>query len=319
MLLWDDGGPVCLEWLEIAVTTPGEWVEAVSNIFIELGTGGVAIEDPALFSLYLQGAEDEVALDPSSLPREPVVKAYLPVDENLDVRVATLKRRLFALAGEDVFNIRTRRVMEEDWARAWRDYYKPVPVGRRLVIKPAWEEYPALPGQVVIEMDPGMAFGSGTHPTTQLCLTLMEDILSGEEEVVDVGTGSGVLAIAAALLGARRVVAIDNDPVAVSAARDNVKLNRVQDKVEVLCNNLLDGVAITADVVVANIVADVIIRLIPQAVGILKPEGLFIASGIIRGRERDVVGALENHGFKIVDRRCRGEWYALVARGGCRP
>ncbi|RKO66219.1 50S ribosomal protein L11 methyltransferase [Desulfofundulus salinus] len=308
-----------MQWLEIAITTPAEWVEAVSNMFIELGTGGVAIEDPALFSLYLQEPQDEVALDPLSLPREPVVKAYLPVDENLDARLAALKERLTAVAGEGIFNINTKKIREEDWACSWKAYYKPVCVGRKLVVKPAWEEYRALAGQVVIEMDPGMAFGCGTHPSTRLCLSLLEDVLAGGEVVVDVGTGSGILAIAAALLGARRVVAVDNDPVAVAAARQNVEQNRVQDLVEVVCGDLLANIEGPVDVVVANIVADVIIRLALQARKILKPDGLFIASGIIKGREHDVAGALHSHGFEIIDRRCSGEWHALLARGGCRP
>ncbi len=308
-----------MQWLEIAVTTPDEWVEAVSNMFIELGTGGVAIEDPALFSLYLQGPQDEVALNPQSLPREPVVKAYLPVDENLDARLAALQERLSAVAPEVSFALKTKKIREEDWAEAWKAYYKPVCAGRKLVVKPTWEEYRALPGQVVIEMDPGMAFGCGTHPSTRLCLSLLEDVLAGGEVVVDVGTGSGILAIAAALLGARRVVAVDNDPVAVATARQNVEKNRVQGVVEVVCGDLLTGVDSLVDVVVANIVADVIIRLAPEAVKVLKPDGLFIASGIIKGREQDVVDALHSHNFEIIERRRSDEWNALLARGGCRP
>ncbi|MGB9803360.1 50S ribosomal protein L11 methyltransferase [Desulfofundulus sp.] len=308
-----------MHWLEIAVTTPPEWVEAVSNIFIELGTGGVAIEDPALFSLYLQRPQDEVALDPLSLPREPVVKAYLPVDENLGAHLAALKERLALVEGRDVFIINTREIREEDWANSWKVYYRPVCVGRKLVVKPAWEEYRPLPGQVVIEMDPGMAFGCGTHPSTRLCLALLEDILAGGEVVVDAGTGSGILAIAAALLGASRVVAVDNDPVAVEAARRNVEQNRVKDLVEVMRGDLLAGVEGPVDVVVANIVADVIMRLVTQVRDILKPAGLFIASGIIEGREQDVVRTLHTHGFEIIDRRCSGDWHALLARGGCRP
>lgn len=302
--------------MEVAVSVSPDWVEAVSNLFWELGTGGVAIEDPALLSLYLQRPADEVALDPHSLPSGPVVKAYLPVDENLDARLADLKTLLSARLGQTSWFMVTRELEEEDWANAWKTYYKPVTVGKRLVVKPSWEYYQPLPGQLVIEMDPGMAFGCGTHSSTRLCLEILEDVLKGGEAVVDVGTGTGILAIAAALLGAGRVVAVDIDPVAAFTARENVERNRVQDKVEVLQGDLVNSVSGPVDVVVANIVADVIIRLTPAASKVLKPSGFMIASGIIREREKDVRRTLEDYGLRVLELRGSGEWRALLAERG---
>ncbi|MBE3587584.1 MAG: 50S ribosomal protein L11 methyltransferase [Thermoanaerobacteraceae bacterium] len=306
-----------MRWLEVAVSVHPEWVEAVSNLFWELGTGGVVVEDPAIISLYLQRPADQVALDGLRLPAEPLVKAYLPVDEELAGRLAGLRESLAALLEETSWHMSTREMEEEDWANAWKAYYRPVQVGKRLVVKPSWEEYRPRPGQVICELDPGMAFGCGTHATTRLCLTMLEEVIRGGEMVVDVGTGSGILAITAALLGAGRVVAVDRDPVAVATARQNVERNRVGDRVEVRQGDLLKGTGIpVADVIVANIVADVIMALIPAVVRMLKPKGLFIASGVIREREKDVRREMVLRGLEIREERAEGEWIALMAARG---
>lgn len=303
-----------MRWLEVTVAVPQEWLEEVSSLFFELGTGGVAIEDPALFSKYCGEPGDRVALDPCFLPDEPRVKAYFPFGENTKAQLAELKRQLDSLLGGAPYQVLTREVKEEDWANAWKAYYHPLVVGRRLVVKPSWEDYRPWPGQVVIELDPGMAFGCGNHPTTRLSLAVLEGLLSGGEEVVDVGTGSGILAIAAALLGARRVLAVDNDPVAVAVARENVKRNRVQELVEVREGDLLAGIEGPVDVVVANITAGAIIRLAPAAARVLRPGGFFLASGIIEEREEEVRRALGKLRLSLAGSRSLKPWVTLLTR-----
>ncbi|OAT82300.1 50S ribosomal protein L11 methyltransferase [Desulfotomaculum copahuensis] len=302
-----------MQWLEIAVSIPPEDVEAVCNFFVEFDTGGVAVDDPAFISAYMDLPPDAVVPGALTAPEMPVVRAYLPVDGRLEERLARLRQTLTALWPVAARGLKTRLLDEQDWANAWRAYYKPVPVGRSLVVKPSWEEYRVDPGRHVIELDPGMAFGCGTHPTTVMCLELLEETVASGETVIDVGTGSGILAVAAALLGAGRVTAVDNDPVAVAAARENIIRNGVQGIVTAKQGDLLAGEWEPAGLVAANIVADVIIRLAPAAAMLLKPGGLFIVSGIIRDREAQVRWALAAAGLSVSRERRGGEWVALAA------
>lgn len=300
-------------WLEIAVFSTPEKVEAVAHIMQEFGSGGVIIEDPALILAALKQGSRETIAPSLQVPveKDTVVKGYFQRDCTLSNRLEELARFFTKLD----LRWQLREVFEEDWAHTWRQYYKPVPVGKRLVVKPSWEEYTAQGEEIVIDLDPGMAFGCGTHATTALCLMLLEDQVQGGELVYDVGTGSGILAVAAALLGARQVVAVDNDELAVRVARENVVKNRVADKVVVLQGNLLDQPLDTgADLVVANIIADVIILLLPDAIQLLKPGGYFLASGIIRDRAAEVRAALHRAGLVLVQELEQGEWVALLSR-----
>ncbi|OPZ74952.1 MAG: Ribosomal protein L11 methyltransferase [Firmicutes bacterium ADurb.Bin456] len=209
--------------------------------------------------------------------------------------------------------VSTRKLLEEDWANTWKQYYKPVHAGQRIVIKPSWEQYRAADGELVIELDPGMAFGCGSHPTTSLCLKLLEKYIQGGERVYDVGTGTGILALAAAALGASRVVAVDQDPCACRVAVENVARNRVAGIVQVVQGNLLDKINGGAHLVVCNIISDVIISLAPAASAALIPGGFLIAAGIIRPRAGEVGNALAAAGLDIRERLEEGEWVALVA------
>ncbi len=303
------------KWLEITVFTPIEQLDSVAAIFNELGSGGVVIEDPA-FILECAGLGDNETIAPTLAPTgaEPAVKAYFPCDGALAGRLEAITRQLDKLS----LRRQTAEVSEENWATAWRSYYKPVRVGRRLVVKPSWEEYDAAPDDIVIEMDPGMAFGCGTHATTAMCMALLEEHLRGGETVCDVGTGSGILAVTAALLGAGRVTAVDIDAVAVRAAGENAARNGVSGRVAVLAGDLLDGLAgVQADVLVANIIADAIIRLVPDVSAVLKPGGLFIASGIIRDRADEVRRALQAAGLEPVAEKTDQEWVALTFGARC--
>jgi len=304
-----------MNWLEVAVHVPHEGVEMVSNIFDEIGAGGVAIEDPALISKYIDAnIWDHYEFPPEVLNRPvPVVKAYLPEGPELADKLAELQERLTGLPLEDIPAVETKRVAEEDWATAWMTYYKPLEIGRRLAVKPSWETYTPPDDRIVLELDPGMAFGCGNHPTTTMCMEFLEGIMEGGETVADVGTGTGILAITAAKLGAAQVLAVDLDEVAVKVARENVQLNGVQDKIEVLHGNLLDKVSQPVDLVIANIVANVIIILAPDVRRILKPGGHFITSGIIRFRAEEVKEKLEQAGFTVLARKEDGEWVSYLS------
>lgn len=297
-------------WVEIAVSVPRQWMEAVCYQLREMGSGGVAIEDPALLN-NLAGAGPELMPDCLPAPDDPaVIKAYFPAGEEKE-KIAILNRFL-ARVGPGDFTVKVRQVAEQDWQEAWKTYYRPVKVGQRMVIKPAWQEYVTGGDRVIIDMDPGQAFGTGTHPTTVMCLEMIEAYTVPGVTVADIGTGSGILAVAAALMGARQVLAVDSDPVAVRVAGENVKRNGVHGVVEVGVGNLLDNVSGGFGIIVANILSSVIKELAPEALRCLRPEGRFIASGIIRERLPEVRESLENAGFCIERQSEKGEWIALA-------
>lgn len=305
-----------MKWLEIAVRTPAEGVELVSDIFIEMGTGGVVIEDPALILQYERVSHpDEWAVpgqyEVNSLP---LVKGYLPLGDGLLNLVEEIKSIISQLHLDPKPEISTCFVAEEDWANAWKKYYKTTRVGQRLVIKPSWEDYDQLEGDLVIEMDPGMAFGCGTHATTVLCLQLLEKYMRPGISVYDIGTGSGILAVAAARLGAGRVSAVDIDPVACKAALENAVRNNVSAHVSVRQGNLAELLDNGADLIVANILADVIAGFAPAAADALLPGGIFIASGIIRDKAEMVRTALKAAGLTVCEQLEEGLWVALASK-----
>lgn len=305
-----------MNYLEVAVHTPPEGVEMISLIFEELGSGGVAIDDPALLIKYIEsGRWDHWEFPDEMLDRRrmPVVKGYLPVD-GAEQKLACLEERISKLNLSTEPKIYIREIKEEDWATAWQAYYKPLNIGKRFFIKPSWEEAAADPGRIMLELDPGMAFGCGNHPTTTMCLELMENLIAGGEEVCDVGTGSGILAIAAAKLGAASVTAIDLDETAVKVAKENVRINDAADKVRVIHGNLLDHYRGCPDLMIANIIADVIIKLAADAYQLLKPGGSFITSGIIKERAEEVLEAVTLNGFKLKERMTEGEWVAYLLK-----
>ncbi|NLI12989.1 50S ribosomal protein L11 methyltransferase [Pelotomaculum propionicicum] len=304
-----------MKWLEISVRTPVEGVERVSEILLEIGTGGVAIEDPAVILEYAARTQpEEWGVPEPAADGLPLVKGYLPLEEGLVRRVAELVESLDLLALSPAPEVSTREVMDEDWSNSWKAYYKPVQVGRRLVVKPSWEEYHARGWELVIEIDPGMAFGCGTHATTSLCLGLLEKYIRPGMTVYDIGTGSGILAVAAALLGAGQVTAVDIDPVACRTAGENIERNGVADRVGVVQGDLMNLLGAGADLIVANIIASVITGLAPQAAGALAPGGIFVASGIIRERAEEVVAAFTGAGLTVEEQLAEGPWVALAGK-----
>lgn len=309
-----------MKWAEISIQTSHEATEAVADIFHDLGSSGVVIEDPELINTYRRSGSWDYCDIPEELNTEVVIiKAYLPVDELLDDKLRDFEERVNLLHEHNLDKgrgcINCREVQEEDWASSWKEYFHPVRVSEHIVIKPSWEDYLPAVGDLVIELDPGMAFGTGTHHTTAMCIRCLEDVIKPNNIVFDVGTGSGILAVAAAKLGAASVRAVDLDPVAVRVAKENVVFNNVTETVEITQGDLLTGVAGKADVIVANIIADIIIKMLPDVRARLHSNGVFIASGIITERLSDVTEALIMHGFVIDKVIEEGGWAAIVA--GC--
>ena len=240
------------------------------------------------------------------------VSVFIPAEKSVSDAVAFIKER--ARDVELEIKLEINGVNEEDWATAWKAYYKPVHIGEKMVIVPMWESYDEKPGEVIVRMDPGMAFGTGTHETTRLVVTLLEKYTSKGCRVLDVGTGSGILAICAAKLGAGECKAYDIDPVAVRVAKENVKDNGC-DNIECDTSDLLHGVDLSGgqyDLVCANIVADIIIRMTPDIGRYMKDDAILIASGIITERADEVVDAVVAHGLRIKERLTDNGWCALV-------
>ncbi|SMC93768.1 50S ribosomal protein L11 methyltransferase [Sporomusa malonica] len=310
-----------MKWAEISIQTSHEATEAVADIFHDLGSSGVVIEDPELVNTYRRSGSWDYCDIPEELNTEVVIiKAYLPVDELLDDKLRVFEERVNELHEHNLDKgrgcINCREVQEEDWASSWKEYFHPVRVSEHIVIKPSWEEYLPAVGDLVIELDPGMAFGTGTHHTTAMCIRCLEDVIKPDNIVFDVGTGSGILAVAAAKLGAASVRAVDLDPVAVRVAKENAAFNNVTETVEITQGDLLTGVDGKADVIVANIIADIIIKMLPDVRTRLVGKGVFIASGIITERLSDVTEALIDNGFVIDKVIEEGGWVAIVAGSG---
>ena len=311
-----------MKWSEISIHTTNEAVEPISNILHEAGASGVVIEDRTdLFKEREDRFGEIYQLNPDDYPEEGVVlmKAYLPVNSFLAETVDEIKEAINNLAEYEIDlglnSVSLNEVHEEEWASAWKKYYHPVKISGRFTIVPTWEDYePVSSDELIIELDPGMAFGTGTHPTTVMCIQALEKTVKENDEVVDVGTGSGVLSIAAALLGASHVTALDLDEVAVESAKQNVELNKVDNLVDVSQNNLLDGVKGKKDVVVANILAEIIMSFTDDVASAVKPGGYFISSGIISQKKEDVKQALIASGFEIEETIMMEDWVAFIAK-----
>lgn len=292
-----------MTWLEISVEVDGEAAEAVHAIFEHYGEGGAVFE-----RTFLASDEASEYLENPSL----TVKAFIPADDT--AKRAALEQALWHLG--QLYPIPPPRICElteADWAEAWKKGYDIQRLGRRLVIVPTWLEYSPAPGEVVIRLEPGMAFGTGLHPTTRLCAAALEDYLRPGDHVLDVGTGSGILAIAAAKLGAATVRAVDIDPVAVRVAHENAALNGVESVLEIEVGSAEPGLG-QFDVITANILANVIVDLTGDLVTCLAPSGYLIAGGILEAHEASVLERWRAAGLIVVDRSQFKDWISLVAQ-----
>lgn len=290
-----------MEWLEVSVTVENEAAEAVAEVLSRYAHRGVVIE-----------------AGPEGWNTGPViVRAYLPADDQLQVNKRRIEEALWHLGQIRPVSAPTFcSVAEADWAEAWKERLNILHVGRHIVIRPSWRDYVPAPGDLVIQLDPGMAFGTGLHPTTQMCLVALEELICPGAEVLDLGTGSGILAIASARLGAGHVLAVDNDPIAVDAARDNVMNNGVQGTVSVMCGSLTEASG-SYDLVVVNILARVIVEMVQEGLATrVRSGGGLIAAGILANQEPEVVAALKRGDFTLVERQQRDDWVCLVAKPG---
>lgn len=287
-----------MEWLEVSVAADNEAAEAVAEVLSRYAYRGVVIE-----------------AGPEGWNAGPVVvRAYLPADDQLRTNKRRIEEALCHLDWIRSVSVPSfRPVAEEDWVEAWKEQLSVLRIGRRIVVRPSWRDYAPEPGDVVIQLDPGMAFGTGLHPTTQMCLLALEELMCPGAAVLDLGTGSGILAIAAAKLGAGRVLAVDRDPVAVKTARGNIVTNGVQGTVGVVRGSLGE-VSGSYDLVVVNILAKVIVEMMREGLATrLRPGGRLITAGIIADQESEVVAALEQGGLTAVERQRREDWVCLVA------
>lgn len=310
-----------MKWIEIKIKTALEAVDVISNILYDVGITGVAIEEPFDAEIYqtLEGAWDYFEPDlVDQAYKGAIIKGYLETSGDLMSIIEHIRFEMERLSeeGMDVglAELTHLEVDDSDWANEWKKYYKTTHITETLVIKPSWETYTPEANELVITLDPGGAFGTGTHETTRLCLKKIEEHLIQGESVLDVGCGSGILSIAALMLGAGHVTAIDIDPAATDATLENLELNGVADRANVVTGNLADAVTERFDFVVANIIAEIIILLIPDLPPKMAENGRFLASGILVEKLPMVEKSLAEHGMVVVDYQADGDWCALIAK-----
>ncbi len=309
-----------MKWYEIRINTTEEASDAVSEMLTTMGAGGVAIKDPFDIRREIEKPNtldyaDEEFL--AALGEDVIISAYfqngLDINELLmEINSGLENISKFLTVGKGLEGY--GEVDDEDWSTAWKKYYKPFKLTDRIVIKPSWEEYQPQETDILIEMDPGMAFGTGTHETTQMCSILLDKYMKSDYQVLDVGCGTGILAIIAAKLGAQSVEAIDIDEVAVRVAKENVEINKQSEKIKVYQGILSDlkPEEHSFNIVVANIIANVIVDLSSLIPYYLEKNSFFITSGIIKERKQDVIDACIKNGMSCLETLEMGEWVAMV-------
>ncbi|WP_294541394.1 50S ribosomal protein L11 methyltransferase [uncultured Gemmiger sp.] len=302
-----------MEWTDITITVPQKYADTAEAIATMVANGGIYIEDYS--DLEQQAWEiahvDLIEQDLLDQPRDVVkVHMYLAPDENLAEVLPLFRERLDASGIE--YTLSTTGVEQEDWQNAWKKYYHAMDIGQRLAIVPGWEEYQT--DRTVITMDPGMAFGTGTHETTSLCLEVLDARIKGGERMLDIGTGSGILAIAALKLGAAEAEGVDIDPMCVRTAGENAQRNGVQDRFKVLVGDLSDKASGVYNIITANIVASAILSLAPHVPALMAPGAVFIASGIIDTRKEEVLEGLRAAGLDPFEVHEKRGWVCIVCR-----
>jgi len=286
-------------------------VDLISDVFDDFGLQGVVVEDPRI--------EPEEGWPENAIgrPDHYTVTGYLPDDSRVEERCKILEKKLLQFRQQLglIYRISYKELDEEDWAHSWKAYFRPQKIGRNMVVKPTWRDYRADAKEMVIELDPGMAFGTGTHPTTTMCISMIENYLEKGDMFLDIGTGSGILMIAAAKLGAGKICGIDHDETAVHIAVENLRRNDVDaQRFFVNCANLVEGITEMYDIVAANILSHVILDLLKDLRRVLKSGGVFICSGIVDKNEKQVVAAMRNIGFDILETSTQDEWVAIAGR-----
>ncbi|MCQ4636048.1 50S ribosomal protein L11 methyltransferase [Anaerovorax odorimutans] len=320
-----------MKYIKVKIYTSQQGIEPLTAMLMEKGITGAVVENPAdIEDLLSKKKEYEWDyIDKSVLEnqdQEPVVSVYFEDTEEGREKVQELKIAVMMLKSKEMegvfgWDVNLGRlyaedilVDDEDWKDKWKEYFKPAKVTEKLVVKPTWEDYEAAEGDLVIEIDPGMAFGTGTHETTTLCLGMIEKYLKENQSVLDIGCGSGILSIAAAKLGSRQVLGIEIDPDAARTAEENVKANNVDAQVTVKIGDLTKDVDQKADLLAANLIAPLVIELSDAAAEHLNDGGVFISSGILTEKKDAVEEAVKKAGFDILETQIKGEWCAIAAR-----
>lgn len=322
-----------MDWMELKIYTAEAGIEPLSGILINLGINGFVVQDSADFEAFLAdktGNWDYIDDDLMGLKNcETSLTIYLPENAQGAEIFGELKNSLARLKAEDNdglmgrLEIESANVREEDWANNWKQYFKPLTVGNKLVIKPSWEEYSGADDRTILEIDPASSFGTGQHNTTQLCLEMLEKYMNPDDSLLDMGCGSGILSIAAMLLGAKEATAVDIDENSVRIAAENADKNHIaSQKYRALCGNVIADPDLCKkigggyDIITANIVADVLIGMSSLFVGFLKLDGILIMSGIITERRDEVVAAAKAQGFLILDEKEKDGWVAVTMKNG---
>jgi ribosomal protein L11 methyltransferase len=304
-----------MKWLEVKIIfdhkEPELATDLISQLLYELETEGLVIEDPSL------QPEEGWRKNGRTFSTHHAVKSYFPGRHLSQLQWQKLKSGLAHLMERN--HIKSRIVVsqldEADWAESWKTYFRPEKIGERLVVKPSWHAYEAQPGEIVLEIDPGMAFGTGTHPTTRLCLKLIEAYVKPGDSVLDVGAGSGILMIAAAKLGAEKVCGIDKDKLAVDIAKKNLMRNTITPrKFMLMCGNLIEPISERFEMVVANLLTDAVIKLLPGVKRVLKRNGYFLCSGITKQNQNSIIDKLKALDFEIINRYSMEEWVAIAGK-----
>lgn len=322
-----------MKYIEFKVHSEKQGIELITAMLMAKGIDGIMVDDPDDMEDILTKKneygwdyiDDDLKKD---LEREPVISIYLDDSDEGREKLSQIKEAIFSLKekvqkGEFGKNMRLgslqteeRYVDDNDWKYKWKEYFKPCRITNKITVKPTWENYDACDGELVIEIDPGMAFGTGTHETTSLCMKLMEKYIGSdayEKKVLDVGCGSGILSIGAALLGCKDVVGIEIDEDAVRVAKENVTTNNVGEHVRIIKGDLIYGVDFKADIIVANLMADLVVKLCESARDHLIKGGVFISSGILIEKRNQVAEKIMQAGFDILEIREDGEWCAIAA------
>lgn len=308
-------------YTEYTLHLPHNATESLSNLLIAAGLGGFEVSDAADFNEFIETVTphwdyvDESLLEKQTAPT--FIRFYLPQNEQSLQTMADIRKRIAEnTALSEVVTIESVTVDDSSWTDTWKQYYKPIEIGKKLAIVPEWEDYTPAEGQAVLRIDPGAAFGTGTHETTSLCLSMLHDMNLLGQSVLDVGCGSGILSVAALLLGAEKAVGVDIDELAVKASKENAERNGLGDKITYLCGDLTDKVTGCYHIVTANIVADVLLQLLPAIGDKMYTGGIILLSGILNERAEEIEAAAKTHHFKILQTQTKGGWSAIMAQKG---
>ena len=309
-----------MDYNEVAVSTTTIASDLISNILIQNGSKGVSIEDPA--DLFVKNTPyDWDYAEKTTLKfdhEDVVIRGYYSLTENFEEIIENIQSDLDKIKNLEfdlgTLEISIKEVKQSNWENEWKKYLKITRLSDKIVIKPEWETYLAKDGEIVLELDPGLAFGTGTHETTKMCLLALEKYLKKDDDVIDIGTGSGILSIASVKLGAKNVIATDIDKLAIKVSTENAQKNEVLDKIQVRYGDLTEIIHEKADIVVANIMADIVAELSKDVTNIMKDNALFISSGIIDEKVDFVKENLEKNGLELIDGYNEKHWHCLIAK-----